>query len=404
MYKIYRKNNYLIIDNSIDISEKYLAKDILVQEIVENVSYEIFGILPKLGNSSNQLLHSISIPNIIKEDDSPYTINEWVDFYTVNTGFFFELTNGDGNSGSIPLDQFVDSYSDLPDPTTTQYQIWVCKNSEGTQWLPGSLGGTYYPEGGYASDGVKWIYHKDNYQASQPEVDDGIVNDKWVSPLTLENANKWSTKYDNSNPSGFETPSQLNSRDTNNRNRNNHTGTQLASTISDIQSTITNNTDVLANTAKETNATHTGEVTGSSALVVNKSAITNKTNVTASLADLILISDTSDSENLKKVTVQSIIDLAPGGGGGGNSTTQTVDFGSTFTDKAQIVVTGQSWVTTTSEIVAHVKTPVAVDPDEMRLLEFTTVISDLVNGVGFTLTVYSEPEATGTYEIMCIGI
>ena len=92
------------------------------------------------------------------------------------------------------------------------------------------------------------------------------------------------------------------------------------------------------------------------------------------------------------------------GGGSGNSTTQTVDFGSTFNDKAQIVVTGQSWVTTTSEIVAHVKTPTTIDPDEMRLLEFTTVISDLVNGVGFTLTVYSEPEATGTYDVMCIGV
>jgi hypothetical protein len=91
-------------------------------------------------------------------------------------------------------------------------------------------------------------------------------------------------------------------------------------------------------------------------------------------------------------------------GGGGNSTTQTVDFGSSFTDKAQVVVTGQSWVTTTSEIVAHMKTPSTVDPDEIRLLDFEIVISDLVNGVGFTITVYSEPEATGTYEIMCIGV
>ncbi len=41
-------------------------------------------------------------------------------------------------------------------------------------------------------------------------------------------------KYDASNPSGFETPAQLNTRDTNNRNRTNHTGTQVASTISDF--------------------------------------------------------------------------------------------------------------------------------------------------------------------------
>jgi hypothetical protein len=41
-------------------------------------------------------------------------------------------------------------------------------------------------------------------------------------------------KYDASNPNGYETPAQLNTRDTNNRNRANHTGTQTASTISDF--------------------------------------------------------------------------------------------------------------------------------------------------------------------------
>ena len=47
----------------------------------------------------------------------------------------------------------------------------------------------------------------------------------------------------------FETTTQLNNRDTNNRNRANHSGTQLSSTISDIQTTITNNTNVSANTS-----------------------------------------------------------------------------------------------------------------------------------------------------------
>lgn len=44
--------------------------------------------------------------------------------------------------------------------------------------------------------------------------------------------------YRVTNPSGFETPSQLNSRDTANRDRNNHSGTQLASTISDLTDRI----------------------------------------------------------------------------------------------------------------------------------------------------------------------
>ena len=71
---------------------------------------------------------------------------------------------------------------------------------------------------------------------------------------------------------------------------------------------------VALNTAKETNATHTGEVTGSGALTVNKVAITNKTEVTVDDADYIMVSDTSDSGNLKKVLASDF-----GGGGGGTS-------------------------------------------------------------------------------------
>ena len=50
--------------------------------------------------------------------------------------------------------------------------------------------------------------------------------------------------------SGIATGATANSSDATLLSRANHTGTQIATTISDIQSTITNNTSVLANTAK----------------------------------------------------------------------------------------------------------------------------------------------------------
>ena len=59
------------------------------------------------------------------------------------------------------------------------------------------------------------------------------------------------------------------------------------------------------------NATHTGDVTGATALTVDKSAITGKTAVTAVGTDYVLISDTSDSGNLKKALAS---DFAGGGG------------------------------------------------------------------------------------------
>ena len=54
--------------------------------------------------------------------------------------------------------------------------------------------------------------------------------------------------------SSYETTTQLNTRDTNNRNRANHTGTQTAATITDFDTEVSNNTDVAANTAARHNA------------------------------------------------------------------------------------------------------------------------------------------------------
>jgi hypothetical protein len=59
-----------------------------------------------------------------------------------------------------------------------------------------------------------------------------------------------------------------NDSDANLKNRANHTGTQLSSTISDFSTAVATNSSVLANTAKVSNATHTGEVTGSTTLTI----------------------------------------------------------------------------------------------------------------------------------------
>jgi len=95
---------------------------------------------------------------------------------------------------------------------------------------------------------------------------------------------------------------------------------------------------------------------------------------------------------------------APSGGSSSNAVVVDVDFGSSFTDKAQVVVTGQSWVTTTGSITCQVLCPTGSDPDELYLLNIKPVISSLVNGTGFTLTLYSEQEAKGIYKVMCVGV
>ncbi len=85
----------------------------------------------------------------------------------------------------------VPNYDGLPNPATVTGKFYWVENSQGTAWLPWSLGGTYYPKGLYYSNGISWIVTDAPYQASQIEVDAGTNNDKFVTPLTLENASKW---------------------------------------------------------------------------------------------------------------------------------------------------------------------------------------------------------------------
>lgn len=90
----------------------------------------------------------------------------------------------------------VANYSALPDPTTVSGKFYWCENSQGTAWLPGSLGGTYYSAGQYYSNGVSWSFIAVPYQATQDEVNTGTNTDKFVTPSTFANASKWLTKKD----------------------------------------------------------------------------------------------------------------------------------------------------------------------------------------------------------------
>ena len=78
-------------------------------------------------------------------------------------------------------------------------------------------------------------------------------------------------------------------------------------TVIDFDAEVDANTSVAANTSKTTNATHTGDVTGSVALTIDKSSISGKSLVTAVSGDHVLIGDSSDSDNLKKVNVSDFL-------------------------------------------------------------------------------------------------
>ena len=82
----------------------------------------------------------------------------------------------------------VANYSALPAVGTVTGQFYWCSASQGTSWLPGSLGGTYYSAGMYYSNGVSWEFMDVPYQATQAEVNTGTNTDKFVTPATLTSA------------------------------------------------------------------------------------------------------------------------------------------------------------------------------------------------------------------------
>ena len=88
----------------------------------------------------------------------------------------------------------VANYSALPAPNTVTGKFYWCSASQGTSWIPGSSGGTYYSAGLYYSNGTTWEYLNVPYQATQAEVNAGINTDKFLTPSTFQNSEQLNNK------------------------------------------------------------------------------------------------------------------------------------------------------------------------------------------------------------------
>jgi len=88
----------------------------------------------------------------------------------------------------------VANYSALPAASTVTGEFYWCSASQGTAWLPGSLGGTYYSAGLYYSNGNTWEYLDVPYQATQAGVDAGVITDQFITPFTFQNSSQLAGK------------------------------------------------------------------------------------------------------------------------------------------------------------------------------------------------------------------
>lgn len=94
------------------------------------------------------------------------------------------LEGGGGGSAIIE----VANYSALPSPVGLGGDLYAVLASQGTKWLPGSLGGTYYPKGLYYSDNVNWVFTETPYNANQATVDAGTNDDQFVTSKTFNDS------------------------------------------------------------------------------------------------------------------------------------------------------------------------------------------------------------------------
>ena len=92
--------------------------------------------------------------------------------------------------------------------------------------------------------------------------------------------------------------------------------------------------------------------------------------------------------------------------GGGNATTAIVDFGTDAGEySTTTVVTGQTWVTSSSSIIATAVDYAGNNSAEDAAVDGLTIsVGDIVVGTGFTLYASSPFGSVGQFKIACVGV
>jgi len=99
-----------------------------------------------------------------------------------------DATGGGNSQGSSYVGTFL-NYSDLVAnfPTANFGDFAVVENSQGTAWLPWTVGGTYYPEGTYYWDGTEWISNVEDIAEELQNIIDNANTQGLPDVLAIEN-------------------------------------------------------------------------------------------------------------------------------------------------------------------------------------------------------------------------
>jgi hypothetical protein len=92
-------------------------------------------------------------------------------------------------------------------------------------------------------------------------------------------------------------------------------------------------------------------------------------------------------------------------GGGGNKVTATINFGTVEDTTASITVTGQSWVTALSVIIAGFGgTTSNHGADDAMVEGLSAYVENIVPGTGFDITAHAPQGTWGNYSVYALGV
>ena len=177
--KIYKKGNYIyLINASGDIKQDHANEVKITKTNVANETYSIY--------SDDIGVNYVTFSELTQENGTAYaSVQAWELWYAENTGF----NPASGGSGAGTVINTVSNYAGLPDPTLVSNDFYWVSSATGYRIL-----GTYKSNGLYYSNGTTWEYIDAPTTATQSEVNDGTLTDKYLTPSTFENATKLTNK------------------------------------------------------------------------------------------------------------------------------------------------------------------------------------------------------------------
>lgn len=127
-------------------------------------------------------LQILDVTDLVDENDVAYTEATFKEWYRTNTGF--NPASGGSGAPQDPINYKADNYTDLLTVATEPQlnELAHVRESQGTKWLPWSLGGTYYPAGLYYYNGTEW-------RSDRTNIAEQLYKNTFLKRVRIDNTN-----------------------------------------------------------------------------------------------------------------------------------------------------------------------------------------------------------------------